>query len=284
MALPTPNPADINLLASFLAHQEIPFLSLSSLSSSSATQIDCIALCGSAILHTAESVFSFLQQRSTTTQPITLVIAGGIGHSTPLLYAAVRSHPRYGPFFADRDLTGLAEARVLEIIGRELFGLDGRKGGSIRVLVDDRSTNCGANAVETGRVLDEAGVRPRGIIVVQDPTMSLRTKAAFGKVFNSDGDGEEGVRVWACPTFVPRFIEDEGGLRFEVIEGLRAEGLWSMERFLDLLVGEIPRVRDDEGGYGPRGKGFIVHVDVPEEVEGAWRRLKEAVGVGRVAV
>ena len=32
-------------------------------------------------------------------------------------------------------------------------------------------------------------------------------------------------------------------------------------------MGEVPRLRDDEHGYGPLGRGFIAHVDVPDEVE-----------------
>lgn len=42
-----------------------------------------------------------------------------------------------------------------------------------------------------------------------------------------------------------------------------------------LALGEIPRLRDDENGYGPRGRGFIAHVDIPEAVEAAWRRLAD---------
>lgn len=44
---------------------------------------------------------------------------------------------------------------------------------------------------------------------------------------------------------------------------------------LQLILGEISRLRDDENGYGPRGKDFIVHVDVPEPVIGAYERLKK---------
>ncbi len=40
------------------------------------------------------------------------------------------------------------------------------------------------------------------------------------------------------------------------------------------MLGEIPRLRDDEKGYGPRGRGYIVHVDVPEEVLAAYERLQ----------
>lgn len=39
------------------------------------------------------------------------------------------------------------------------------------------------------------------------------------------------------------------------------------------ILGEIPRLRDDESGYGPRGKGFITHVDIPNEIEQAFQAL-----------
>lgn len=57
------------------------------------------------------------------------------------------------------------------------------------------------------------------------------------------------------------------------ITGAPAQGLWSLERFIDLLMGEVKRLRDDEAGYGPRGKGYFAHVALPEAVEAAWQRL-----------
>lgn len=47
------------------------------------------------------------------------------------------------------------------------------------------------------------------------------------------------------------------------------QGVWDVSRFISLLLGEIPRLRDDTMGYGPNGKGFIDHVDIPAEVEDA---------------
>ena len=44
-------------------------------------------------------------------------------------------------------------------------------------------------------------------------------------------------------------------------------------------MGEIQRLRDDENGYGPRGKGFLGHVDIPDEVEAGWQRLMQLKGV-----
>lgn len=50
-------------------------------------------------------------------------------------------------------------------------------------------------------------------------------------------------------------------------------GMWEINRYISLLLGEIPRLSDDENGYGPNGKGFIAHVDVPTEVRNAFDEL-----------
>ena len=47
---------------------------------------------------------------------------------------------------------------------------------------------------------------------------------------------------------------------------------------MQLLMGEIPRLTDDAGGYGPTGKDFIAHVYIPEEVREAFEELKEVYG------
>jgi hypothetical protein len=51
-------------------------------------------------------------------------------------------------------------------------------------------------------------------------------------------------------------------------------GMWDMERYISLLLGEIPRLTDDENGYGPNGKDFLVHVEIPKEVQTAFDELK----------
>ena len=66
----------------------------------------------------------------------------------------------------------------------------------------------------------------------------------------------------------------------EIVRGLiyreEIKGMWSVDRYIELLMGEIPRLTDDKNGYGPTGKNFIAHVDIPEEVQKAFERLKEA--------
>jgi len=52
--------------------------------------------------------------------------------------------------------------------------------------------------------------------------------------------------------------------------------MWPRDRWISLVMGEVPRLRDERHGYGPRGRGFIAHVDVPDEVELAHAALLDA--------
>ena len=74
-------------------------------------------------------------------------------------------------------------------------------------------------------------------------------------------------------------VDVEDGMRDEL--RLRRDDLWEKQRFCELLVGEVTRLKDDENGYGPNGKGFIGHVDVPEDVVQAAKRVKEVFGTDR---
>ena len=51
--------------------------------------------------------------------------------------------------------------------------------------------------------------------------------------------------------------------------------MWDMDRYITLLMGEIPRLSDSKDGYGPNGKNFIAHVDIPEEVVKAFSELQQ---------
>ena len=48
-----------------------------------------------------------------------------------------------------------------------------------------------------------------------------------------------------------------------------------IEKYISLLMGEIPRLLDDTNGYGPNGKNYIAHVDIPINVLKAFKELKE---------
>ncbi len=165
---------DVNLIARFLAHEQIRDLS-------QASSTDCIVLCGSAILHCAKTVFAALEKTPSLAK--TLVICGGIGHSTQYLYNAVAQNPRYAPLLP--EIQNLPESRVLNIILERFYDRASIARLGCTIIIEDRSTNCGANAIETRRILEAHHIpTPESFIVVQDPTMSIRTLAAFRKVTN----------------------------------------------------------------------------------------------------
>ena len=64
----------------------------------------------------------------------------------------------------------------------------------------------------------------------------------------------------------------------ELVYSVPIHGMWNIDRYVNLLMGEIPRLRDDENGYGPEGKNFIAHVDIPGTVLDAFEQLKTVYG------
>lgn len=270
--------------------------------------VDVVVICASAVLYTAETVFATLKSYQNSqihhAHQLVLVLCGGRGHSTQLLYDAVAAHPKYRVL--TEQVSGLPEARVLEVIAKQFFGLKVTQNASlptrtgsdsplISVVVEDQSTNCGANASKTKEVLGRFGVgMPRTVVVCQDPTMCRRTVASFQHTYSSMGT--QAPKFFSWPTFTPKVtsiqasLDDDlpnrhnnppdTGLMFD--DSLSdttgpVEGLWAMSRFLDLILGEVPRLRNDESGYGPKGRGFIVAVDIPDDVEAAWKVVYGAV-------
>ena len=262
--------SDVNLLATFLAHPQVSSIS-------AAEPVDCIVICASAVLHQATVLFRALESRPDLTR--TLVLCGGIGHSTSLIYDAVSKHPVYHELAS--DIEGKPEARVLEAILKRHFDVNKITSQGCQILVEDQSTNCGANASRTKELLVKEGLMvPKTMVVVQDPTMALRTVAAFEKVYENEVSVGRLV-VKSAPIFVPSMKDGNGGKAAWDVDDIEANELWDVGRFYDLIVGEIPRLRDDINGYGPKGRGFIVHVDVPAAIEEAWSRLRENTGGSR---
>lgn len=213
---------------------------------------DAIILAGNAVIPTIDAAC-----RLAANSDMPLVLSGGIGHSTTFLYAAIAQHPAYNRL----PTTGRPEAAILADIARHFWDVPQE-----RIHIESRSTHCGENAAFSRDLLAAKGLHPQRVIVMQDPTMQRRTLATFAHVYQ----GQPAVPEWvSCPGIVPEVYADSRSLHF--VGG--DKGLWPMERFLSLILGEIPRLRDDAKGYGPAGKGFIAHVDIPQQVEQAWQVL-----------
>ncbi|MFI7602027.1 ElyC/SanA/YdcF family protein [Actinoplanes sp. NPDC049681] len=248
--------ADLNILVDFCAQRDAAVLSRDAVEEAAGGRVEVAVLFGGSILAGgdlfARAVADDIAAR--------FMIVGGQGHSTDVLRAAMRRRMGWN------DVAGRTEAALFDRYLRERY--------DIHVdLLEHESTNCGSNVRHTLDLLAAAGVPHRRILIIQDASMQRRMDAGFRLL----APAARVVNFAAHRTYVD-LIDGELGFRSP------PEGMWPLDRYVSLLMGEIPRLTDDRDGYGPAGRGFIAHVDVPAEVAGAYSALRMAgVGTPRVA-
>ena len=169
------------------------------------------------------------------------------------------SHPRYHTV----PVTGRAEASILADIARAFWQIP-----EARLWVEDRSTNCGENARFSWNMLKQHHRTTGRVLVVQDPTMQRRTMATFARVCRDEPDSPQWI---SHPGFTPTLQNGNEGVEFSEDH----TGLWPVDRYLSLVMGELPRLYDDANGYGPAGRDYIAHVEFPEAVMAAWKQLQQ---------
>ncbi len=244
---------DINNITVFLSKRDLDELSPSELVKQyGIKQVDMIIILGNSIPYIAE--LGAKAYKSGLSKDI--MIVGGKGHSTKYLIQNVLRDDKY----KDINVHDKSEAEILSQIIETRENIDPNK-----IIIESESTNCGSNAYESLKILKEREQVPKSIILIQDPTMQLRSHFSFLK----EWDKEKTLIISYSP-FIPML--KELGNTYEYITK-EINGLWNKDRFIDLIMGEIPRLRDDENGYGPKGKEFISHVDIPKEVSNSYQRL-----------
>lgn len=192
------------------------------------------------------------------------VIVGGARHTTDSLRKVVNS--LYPEIFAENK----SEAEIFQMYLEKKYNLKAD-------FLERESTNCGNNITYLLDLVSEKGIDCKSVILVQDATMQHRMEAVLRKYC-------ENMQIINYASYCATVIEkSEEAISGETVSGklvFREDifGMWDMERYISLLMGEIPRLRDDENGYGPKGKGYIAHVDIPDEVEKAFSRLKKEYG------
>lgn len=180
------------------------------------------------------------------------VIVGDAGHTTDTLRQKV--HEDCPSIITD----GLPEAEVFNRYLEVMYGLKAD-------YLETQSTNCGNNITYLLDLLKQYGIASRSIILCQDATMQRRMDAGLRKYISDD------VTVINFASYKAEVIVKNGQLSYSE----NIHGMWNMDRYVNLLLGEIPRLTDDADGYGPKGKDFIAHVDIPEEVLTAFEELRE---------
>jgi len=217
-------------------------------------EADLIVLAGNAVLPTIEFAYDFAKQSG---RP--LLISGGIGHSTHYLQALISRHSRYHSLMVN----GLSEAAILKDIAVKFWAIPAEQ-----IIAETASANCGQNAQFTRAKLDRLNLAPLNVLLIQDPTMQRRTRATFARVWQ---DAQVKPRWLSFSGMLPTLERQGDGIGFAG----SPSGVWPLERYISLICGEIPRLRDDADGYGPNGRDFIVHVDIPDEVMAAWHLLQD---------
>lgn len=242
---------NINLLGDFLGKRDIRTLSADALKEKyGISQADMLILFGGSIPYGCDIVGKAILNNIAKN----FMIVGGEGHTTESLRKAV--HDAY-PEIAT---TGKMEADIMSEYIRWKYGID-------KILIERNSTNCGNNITYALDVIKENRLCPGNIIIVQDSTMQRRMDAGFRKYLqNSEAE-------------IINFASYKVGIEVRneklVIEPSGIWGMWNIERYISLLLGEIPRLLDDEDGYGPNGRNYIAHVDVPADILKAFEELKK---------
>ena len=251
---------DVNELASFLGPRDVPALTPDALEGAvGMRRADVMALFGGSILAGGDVLADAVRAHVARTY----VIVGGAGHTTEALRSRVRS--------LCPDVAFADDAPEADVFAAYLA----RRHGLEADLLERASTNCGNNVTYLLGLLAERGVACESLIVVQDATMQRRMEAGVRREAPD-------VRVVNFATYVARVAPRQGAAEHAEasLDDLQVVdpplGMWDVSRYVTLLMGEVPRLTDDEHGYGPRGRGYIAHVDVPPRVRAAWGRLREA--------
>lgn len=256
---PTAEAADLNVLIRYLARRDLAALTPDALFAARGfRQADLLILLGGittpAFAETVAAAFHAGLARR-------LMLVGGAGHSTQNLRDNIAAHPRYGVL----PTAGRTEAAMLADLFSGFLGIERHT-----LLLEDASTHCGNNASLALPVVRAAGAMPALVVLVQDPVMQRRS----GEAFRHEWRAEATDFAHFAPA-VPLLVARDGRLAFA--DPAHA-AFYRMNGFLDLVMGEVPRLRDDENGYGPRGRGFIGHVNVPADVLAAFARLLPSYG------
>lgn len=241
----------INTLGAFCGRRDVPALTSRNLKEKYGfARADILVLFGGSILCGGD-VLADAMRRGIAKKT---VIVGGAGHTTETLRAETHR------IFPEIRTEGLPEADIFSAYLKRRYDLTPD-------YLERRSTNCGNNITALLGLLRENGETFRSVILCQDAAMQLRMDAGMRK--HAPRLTRINFATYSAPVFV------KGG---RLAYARAPLGMWTVERYLSLLMGEIPRLSDDAEGYGPKGRDYIAHVEIPQDVRAAFDLLKKSGG------
>ena len=233
----------INTISAFLGCRDIPKLTKEALRSAYGfSQADVMVLFGGSIIAGGD----VLAQAMRDCVAKTYVIVGGVGHTTQALRDTVQK------LYPDIKTQDKCEAEIFQAYLQYRYSLKAD-------YLETRSTHCGNNITNLLKLLESNAVPCENIILCQDATMQLRMCATLRKY---------------RPDFrIINFASYRAQITPDLTFAGSIPGMWPFPRFVSLLLGEIKRLADTPEGYGPNGKNFLAHVDIPKKVEEACEDL-----------
>lgn len=181
-----------------------------------------------------------------------IMVTGGVGHATNFLKENLKA--------IGFESTEENEAEICQAYLQEKYGLFKNE-----LILETSSTNSGENAIFTLNKIKELHLQPRKVLLLQDPVLQRRTKATFSKNWQ-----QTKTEFTNYVPVLPKISKLGEKILFS---DPRLNDLWTKEYFFSLVLGEIPRLRNDKEGYGPNGLHYIEQVIIPSEVEEAHARL-----------
>lgn len=182
------------------------------------------------------------------------LIAGGKGHTTELMIQTLSD-------VININSENVSEACILKQL------IDSKFQEQKKILLEEKSTNCGENIKYSFARFAQENIKVKDVLLIHDPLMQCRIDAVARKEFPN-------INFYNFAPFIPCVYMVQGSIEVEKV----INGIWPRDRYISLLLGEMKRVIDDQDGYGPNGKNFIAHVDVPNEVIEAYQRVVEVYG------
>lgn len=250
--------------------------------------LDIIILCGNDSLKTVDIVVKLREKYRTNKKYPVILISGGIGRCTPLLYKAIKEKYDdeyikknllikfndgenmkkvfesseifnvYENGFQNKDekiqLSSLTEAEIFSHILHTDYDIPYNM-----IFVDIKSTNTGENAYYTVPFILKyyqiiAHNQKIYISIVQNHLMLRRTMLSFSKILNELVSSQDRDNI----ILLPISFTEMGGDKI----------------YIQTIKDEYKKVKNDKDGYGPNGKNFIDDVGIiPDEVEKAYRDI-----------
>ncbi|MBR4821480.1 YdcF family protein [bacterium] len=233
----------INTLSAFLGRRDVPELTQEALGSAYGfSQADVMVLFGGSIIAGGDVLAQAIKNNIAKTY----VIVGGVGHTTQALRDTVQT------LYPEIQTQDKCEAEIFQAYLQYRYKLKAD-------YLETGSTHCGNNITNLLALLEDNAVPCENIILCQDATMQLRMCATLRK-YRPD------LRIINFASYKARITPD---LTFAG----SIPGMWPIDRFVSLLLGEIRRLTDNADGYGPKGRDFISHIDIPKKVEEAYEDL-----------